>query len=211
MTISTTADAARLAWLPNALTWARIAAAPLVAAGVVLSDRVVFTEGPSAAAGYAGAALGLFLLAALSDAVDGLLARRLGVVSALGAGLDHAADKALTLATGLALAATWLPLDLFCATAILLIRDAVIGGLREGLAGAGRALPVAWMGKAKTVAAMTGLGAALALQTAAYAGASPPLQEGLLFAARAGLWLAAALALASAAAYLRSIANSVEK
>ena len=67
--------------LPNAITLARLLAVP---AAVWLVVR-----------GWYEAALWLFLLAGLSDAVDGWLARRLGQVSRLGSLLDPVADKAL--------------------------------------------------------------------------------------------------------------------
>ncbi len=67
--------------LPNAITLARLLAVP---AAVWLIVR-----------GWYEAALWVFLLAGLSDAVDGWLARRLGQVSRLGSLLDPVADKAL--------------------------------------------------------------------------------------------------------------------
>jgi cardiolipin synthase len=70
-----------LSYLPNALTLSRIALAPLLI--LALKDQ-----------GYA-LALGIFLLAGLTDAADGYLAKRLNVVSRLGAILDPAADKIL--------------------------------------------------------------------------------------------------------------------
>lgn len=70
-----------LSYLPNALTLSRIALAPLLI--LALKDH-----------GYA-LALVIFLAAGVTDAADGYLAKRLNVISRLGAILDPAADKIL--------------------------------------------------------------------------------------------------------------------
>jgi len=73
-----------LAWLPNAISILRILLIPPAVAAMVT--------------GAFGIALGLVLAAALSDGVDGWLARHKGWGSALGAVLDPAADKLLMVA-----------------------------------------------------------------------------------------------------------------
>lgn len=72
---------AGLQHLPNLITLARIALVPVLI--LLLHDR------------HYAAALLVFLVAGLSDALDGFLAKRLGVQSRLGAILDPAADKLL--------------------------------------------------------------------------------------------------------------------
>lgn len=72
---------AGLQQLPNLITLARIALVPVLI--LLLHDQ-----------NYAAALL-IFLVAGLSDALDGYLAKRLGVQSRLGAILDPAADKLL--------------------------------------------------------------------------------------------------------------------
>jgi len=69
--------------LPNLVSALRLLAAPF-AAWLIL-------------AGHDTAALGVFLLAGGSDAVDGFIARRFGVTSRFGAWIDPAADKLLML------------------------------------------------------------------------------------------------------------------
>lgn len=66
----------------------------------------------------------LFLLAALSDGLDGYLARRLGQTSAFGAALDALADKALGLATLITL--TRLGMIPLGVAAAIVLRDSVI-------------------------------------------------------------------------------------
>jgi len=100
--------------LPNALSGVRLLAAPALA---YLLVNGVLTY-----------AFALFVLAGLSDAVDGYLAKRLAPGSRFGAYLDPAADKLLMLAAFLTLAAlkivpSWL-------TALVIARDiAIIVGL----------------------------------------------------------------------------------
>ncbi len=97
--------------LPNIITFARLCAVPL-AIWLVLRHELM-------------AALGLFVLAGLSDAVDGWLARRLGP-TALGAILDPMADKALLVGMYVTLAAIGVLPDWL---AILVVfRDVVIIG-----------------------------------------------------------------------------------
>lgn len=105
----------RWRWIPNALTFLRfVLIAPFAAALLASEYRM---------------ALGIFFIAAASDAFDGFLARRFNWKSRLGAIADPLADKALLITAYLML--TWtgvLPLWLF---ALVLGRDIliVIGGL----------------------------------------------------------------------------------
>jgi cardiolipin synthase len=75
----------RILNLPNAITLFRLLAVPVVAWLIVHAQWK--------------AACGLFLAAALSDGIDGFLARRLKQMTALGAALDTVTDKALGLTT----------------------------------------------------------------------------------------------------------------
>lgn len=77
--------------VPNALTVLRLAATPFIV-GAILDGRYRL-------------ALALFLLAGVSDGLDGVLARRLGGVSRLGAFLDPIADKIFVVGVYLAMAA----------------------------------------------------------------------------------------------------------
>lgn len=190
------------------LTVARLAAAPVVAGLLFWASAVVYTGGRTLPALLYGAALAVFVLAALTDWLDGALARRLNATSQLGAALDHAADKALVTACLMALAATALPFDLMIAAALIVVRDVTVAGLREGLSLSGRALPVSALGKIKTVLEFVGVGAAIALQVTAFVAADQgrlvePLNV-LGFITRATLWAAAALALWSGAEYARA-------
>lgn len=71
----------KLSHLPNAITLSRIALVPVLI--LALKDQ------------HYGLALALFVIAGLSDALDGFLAKRLNLVTRLGGVLDPAADKIL--------------------------------------------------------------------------------------------------------------------
>ncbi len=76
--------------LPNTLSWARLIATP-VAVLYILGDELQV-------------AFFIFVIAGITDALDGFLARRLNLVSDFGRIIDPVADKALLTATYLALA-----------------------------------------------------------------------------------------------------------
>ena len=96
--------------------------------------------------GWAVLAWWLLLLAGLSDAADGWLARRAGGGTSWGARLDPLTDKVLIAAPLLWFAASGtLPL---WAIWILLARELLISGWR---AGASDGAPASWGGKAKTI------------------------------------------------------------
>jgi cardiolipin synthase len=96
--------------VPTIITIARLVAAPLIAYLIIRGN-------------YAGASVA-FVAAALSDFVDGAIARRFASVSEVGARLDAIADKVLMLATAVALAWNGL-LPLWLAAAIV-ARDLII-------------------------------------------------------------------------------------
>src|SRR5512139_789479 len=119
--------------LPNVITLLRIAAVPVVA-WLILQQRWE-------------AACWLFLAAAVSDGIDGLLARWLNQITQLGAALDTVADKALGVVTLVMLTqAGAIPLWV---TLAILLRDSIIvlGALSyRGLAGHLEIHPT-WLGK----------------------------------------------------------------
>jgi CDP-diacylglycerol--glycerol-3-phosphate 3-phosphatidyltransferase len=194
------------AW-PMALTVARIACGPIVAGLILAADNRVFTHGAEGAGIIWAWAAGLFVLAALTDAVDGPLARRLDAVTPLGAALDHAGDKVLLACTLVALAATALPRELAFAAILLIGRDLLIGGVREGMAQDGASMPVGQLGKIKTALAFAGAGAALLLQPLALAQVAVEALPALTAISRFALWGAVIVAVVSAWVYLRNVAR----
>lgn len=138
--------------LPNLLTYGRILAIPvicwLLAAG-------------GTAAGWA--ALLLYAAAAVTDWLDGYLARRMQLISPLGRMLDPIADKLLVGALLIVLAwdgsLSWL--DLIPAIAIML-REILVSGMREFLGPRNVVLHVTPLAKWKTTVQLVALGVVMA-------------------------------------------------
>jgi CDP-diacylglycerol--glycerol-3-phosphate 3-phosphatidyltransferase len=102
-----------------------------------------------------------FVVAALTDFVDGWLARRLHAVSIWGAILDPIADKVLVCGVVLGLLTLggngWVAIP----AALILFREFTVSALREVAAGKGISLPVTLLAKWKTALQLTALGAEL--------------------------------------------------
>jgi CDP-diacylglycerol--glycerol-3-phosphate 3-phosphatidyltransferase len=195
-----------MTWLPTALTLFRIAMGPVIAGLILLATSVLYSDRPLAGLIYA-LCLILFVLAAVTDWLDGWLARKLNAITPLGAALDHTADKVLIICTLVALAYAALPLMLVAAAVLILGRDVAIAGLREGLSAANRTLPVNQLGKWKAAAEMAGVAAFLAFQAAALLFAPATVVLGLNWAAQILIWTAAALALISGGIYAAAAAR----
>jgi CDP-diacylglycerol--glycerol-3-phosphate 3-phosphatidyltransferase len=144
--------------IANVLTVARILMIPLV---VLLFFLPFEWSNPAAAI--------VFIAAALTDSLDGYLARKLGQTSALGAFLDPVADK-LMVVVALVLLVSYDPpmLEFFVfdphllitvTAAVIVGREITISALREWMAevGARGKVAVSWIGKWKTGLQMTGL------------------------------------------------------
>jgi CDP-diacylglycerol--glycerol-3-phosphate 3-phosphatidyltransferase/cardiolipin synthase len=138
--------------LPIFLTWLRILAIPLI--------MLLFVAGRRNPAGLADSATGiLFGLAAITDSLDGYLARRLGQTTSLGAFLDPVADK-LIVAVALVLLVSRDPRLIMVLAAVVIIgREIAISALREWMAELGHRAKVAVsaLGKYKTILQMVGL------------------------------------------------------
>lgn len=102
-------------------------------------------------------ALGLFVLAALSDALDGWLARRSGNVGPRGALLDPLADKILVIGTLAALSAVGIGWPVTVVTALTALREGVVTVFRVRAYTRGVALPAERIAKLKTAAQMIGV------------------------------------------------------
>lgn len=127
------------------MTWARIVAIPLIIGVYYLSieessKNLIATV--------------LFVVFALTDWLDGYLARKLNQTSAFGAFLDPVADKILVCASLLVLVHLT-RVDVFVAL-IIIGREIAISALREWMAqiGASKSVAVHMIGKLKTVAQM---------------------------------------------------------
>jgi CDP-diacylglycerol--glycerol-3-phosphate 3-phosphatidyltransferase len=129
--------------IPTLLTWARIIAIPLIVGVFYLP-----LDGPTRNL----VATVLFIVVALTDWLDGWLARKLNQTSSFGAFLDPVADKFLVCAALLIL----LQLDRVNALVAFIIigREIAISALREWMAQIGASRSVAVLGKLKTMTQM---------------------------------------------------------
>jgi cardiolipin synthase (CMP-forming) len=170
------------------LTYGRIVAVPVVAALLMVgSERSRWV------------ALGIYILAAITDFLDGYLARKWQQQSALGRMLDPIADKVLVAVVLLVLAADGiLSGGHMWAAIIILAREVLVSGLREFLGELRVSVPVTKIAKWKTTAQLFAIGFLIA----GHAGDRivPHTSEvGLVL-----LWVAAALTLYTGYDYFRA-------
>ena len=135
--------------LPNLLTYGRLAAVPLV---------VGFLFWPAEPwARWTG--LAIYVAAAVTDFLDGYLARAWSQQSSLGRMLDPIADKLLVAGALLALSAnrTITGLSLWAAI-VILCREILVSGLREYLAELNVSVPVTQVAKWKTTLQLVAIG-----------------------------------------------------
>lgn len=137
--------------IPILLTWLRVALIPLVVGIFYLPDTWL---GPYA---KGLAATVIFIVAAITDWVDGYLARRWNETSAFGAFLDPVADKLMVAGALLVLVEFR---DVSAVLAFIIIgREIAISALREWMAqiGASKSVAVSSLGKIKTIAQMVAI------------------------------------------------------
>jgi len=134
--------------LPTLLTWARIVAIPLIV-GVFYLDLAPAHQNLFATV--------LFIVIALTDWLDGYLARKLNQTSSFGAFLDPVADK-LMVCSALLVLLKLQRVDAFVAL-VIIGREITISALREWMAqiGASRSVAVHMVGKLKTTAQMVAI------------------------------------------------------
>ncbi len=153
--------------LPNILTLSRMVMIPLFA----LFFYLEFTA-------HYFVALAVFALAALTDLLDGKIARKYSLVTNLGKFLDPIADKALV-ATAFILMLTrpgsflfglgdWAIIAAGCGVAVIIVREIIVSGFRMVAADAGVVIAADIFGKYKTV--MQDLAVAVLLAGAGIAG-----------------------------------------
>lgn len=178
--------------LPNLLTLSRILAVPIL----------VFLLWHPAPLDYA-ITFALYCIVGITDYLDGYLARAWGSISRLGQFLDPIADKIMVAAVIVMLIssrkANPVPeiagLNLIPALVILL-REIIVSGLREYLAGLQISVPVSALAKWKTTLQLVALGALIL-------GGAVPHQPWVHVVGLFCLWAAAALTLVTGYDYLR--------
>lgn len=181
--------------IPNLLTYGRILAVPLIV-------LCFFIEGRLQSSDFARwAALIIFVIASITDFLDGYLARIWNQTSNIGRMLDPIADK-LLVSTSLLLMAVDTEKTIagwsIWAAIIILCREILVSGLREYLAGLKVSVPVTRIAKWKTTAQMFAL---------AFLLAGPAGDKVLPYTTEIGiilLWIAALLTVYSGYDYFRA-------
>ncbi|GEO84564.1 MULTISPECIES: CDP-diacylglycerol--glycerol-3-phosphate 3-phosphatidyltransferase [Alphaproteobacteria] len=179
--------------IPNLLTYARIVAVPLIVLCFFVEGRLQSSE----FARWTG--LGIFVVASITDYLDGYLARIWNQTSNIGKMLDPIADKLLVASVLLLMAAdgTIAGWSLWAAITIL-CREILVSGLREYLAALKVSVPVTQIAKWKTTAQMFAL---------AFLLAGPAGDKVLPFTTEIGiglLWIAALLTIYTGYDYFRA-------
>ena len=188
--------------LPNALTILRIALVPLFVIAFVLPGD-----------GWRLVAFGIFVIAGVSDWLDGFAARKLKAGSDFGRMLDPIADKVLVAVALMMLVAEglftqikpngMLSLLKLVPAVIILSREILVSGLREFLSGLRVSVPVTTVAKFKTAVQMVAIGAMILTPLADI---YLPEDAAITYAfiAYAMLWVAAALTVYTGVIYFRS-------
>ena len=183
-----------LSSIPNMMTLGRIIAIPGIVALFYLNSPL-----------GQWLACGLFTIAALTDFLDGYLARAWSQQSAFGRFLDPVADKLLVAATILLLAgfgqisgSTLLP------AVVILCREIVVSGLREFLAGVATGIPVTKLSKWKTALQMLAIGFLIVSQHGPEFIPTQVIGEWCL-------WIAAIITLCTGYDYLRSGLKHIDR
>lgn len=180
-----------MARLPNYLTYARIAAIPVIMI-LILADHAVLRW----------LALILYIGAAVTDWLDGYLARKYGTVSEIGRMLDPIADKLLVGALLLVfcLDGSFNAWDLIPAT-IILLREIFVSGLREFMGTEKITVHVSKLAKYKTAAQLLALALVIA----------EPLVLGMREVAMIVLWIAAVLTAITGLQYWQGVLSHLKR
>jgi len=195
----------KLLTLPTILTLSRVAAVPAMLAVFYSQERWATT-----------AVSTIFVVAAITDWLDGYLARKMGLSSEFGAFLDPVADK-LMVATTLVLLCTWPPAMAWARVApwllplpaiVIIGREITMSAVREWAASQGgdihKTVAVNKLGKCKTVLQMVALTLLLANRNGGGGDALGTAGVSLLY-------IAAGLALWSLVVYIRAMCNCLTR
>ena len=110
--------------------------------------------------------LGIFIVASLTDFVDGYIARTYNQTTDFGKFLDPLADKLLTI-SAMCVFCQWGSFPAW-ALMIVLTREFAVTGLRLVAVQKGNVIAAGWSGKVKTASTMVGLGAMMAIPGVAW-------------------------------------------
>lgn len=136
--------------LPNKITVARMLLIPIMIVIPFLNIQGTFGNTEITYSNII--ILIIFLIASLTDFLDGYLARKKNLVTTFGKFLDPIADKLLVLSALIMLVEmnripAWIPI-------IIAAREFIVSGIRMLAAGEGNVIAASWLGKIKTVSQM---------------------------------------------------------
>lgn len=183
--------------LPNSLTLTRIFLVPLLVAALV-QHNLRISWGQTLLVANDFFALAVFLAAAVTDMLDGYLARRWKQVTTVGTLLDPIADKLLISAALISL----VQIRLLPGWMVILIvsREFAVSGLRSIAASEGYTIKASELGKSKMIMQVVGVGLVM------LAVRWPVLRT----PAMAAMWIVVIFALASAVDYFRKFWKKVD-
>lgn len=138
--------------LPNMLSLSRVFLVPVILVFLTLRTQFGFVEGTNIGDVIAGV---VFIIASLTDAADGYIARKRNIVTNMGKFIDPLADKILVIAVLTAL----VDLHRFPAWMLVVIisREFMVSGLRMVAASEGVVIAASKGGKLKTVTQIIGI------------------------------------------------------
>ena len=171
--------------LPNLLTLLRIALIPVFVSVFYM---------PSEFSNIAAAAI--FAFAAITDWIDGYVARRMGLATSFGEFLDPVADKLIVVVALIMLVEVHGTLLIAVPAMIIIGREIVISALREWMSkiGSPNVVAVSFAGKIKTWAQMIAVGVLLVAE---------PGETGLVLLGYLAIYVAAVLTISTMVSYLR--------
>ena len=172
--------------LPNKISLLRVAMIPVF---------VVLALMPTQWAQLA--ALGVFCLASLTDALDGYIARSRNLITDFGKFIDPIADKLLVMSALVVLVSDGRMPAWVCI--VMLARELAISGFRLVAVGGGRVIAAGWLGKIKTV---TQMAAVILLMLCVPLQGEPLLGQPGVVLAQSAMYLAAAMTVISGADYI---------
>lgn len=179
--------------LPDLLALFRVLCVPVIISLVLATERTEL--------GFLfGAAAVLVACAALSDFLDGYIARKQGITSIMGAFWDTTADKVLVSGVLIALvsvdrASVWV-------TFIIMAREFVVMAVRSVVAIDGKVVPASWAGKAKAAVQFLALGLAMLRL---------PEPWGAFYLDEYWMWITAAVTIASGWDYIARFREAVRQ
>lgn len=192
--------------LPNYITLSRIAAIPLI---VWILTTSYFS--PRQATLRVVLASGIFILASITDGLDGYLARRRGQITTMGMLLDPLADKLMIAAIYIALVQLIPSIVSVWVAVIIVGREFLISGLRSIAASEGFTIEASELGKFKMVVQIVSIVAAILAMRWSYWTLFAGLILPVRLIAQMSIWFMVAVSVISAVDYFWGFWKKIDK